>query len=95
MGFEVNGTFQGENAHVIWDEGQPLRGTRTAILEIMRMIREREEVDGTPTGPFYLAGLDPEELAVLTVCSIFEAGYQLLGAPPQYPPVEIPGRSIS
>ncbi len=86
-GFTVTGILGGEPHVVQWRDGEFVQDTAG---EAKRLIAEQTEVMGSPTGPFFLAAVQPAHVALLTAFAAFDKVSSVTGEVPEIPGMEIP-----
>jgi hypothetical protein len=95
MTFTLHGTIEGRPALVRWVDGR-LEGDGFAVDLVRELVRSRQDVAVTATGPFYPAGTRDAQRAFLTIGSVFDPGAIVTGEPPEpYQPPEIPDGAIA
>lgn len=98
--FRVAGSFRGRVVHVEWREprlGVRLAGDPAAIAEVGQAVYEKRTVEATPTGPSFTAALDPPEVALVTIASVFDPTVETFvdGDVPAVPGLDVPDGAVA
>lgn len=90
--FTVRGILDGLPAEVTWSDEieERLAGDTRAIVRVEELEDSEEPVAATPTGPEFVAGRDPAEVALVTMLAVFDDVAEVSGDVPEIPGTEIP-----
>lgn len=99
--FDVAGSLRGRHVRVRWldaERGRPARldGDPALVAEVGQAVYERQWVAATPTGPSFIAALEPDYVALVTICAALDPDVVpiTVGAP-VVPGVETPADAVA
>jgi hypothetical protein len=102
VSFSIIGTLHGRTVSVEWLEGPDppwlrLRGDPELVADVRELVAQGAEVAATPTGPTFTAALDPDYVALVTICAALDADAMTRadGEVPEVPGIDIPPGAVA